>query len=86
MPQRMSATWKSNGCVSVKENSIKTCLALFKSYETIHLNVENDNPLRANGKEGTKTQFKRRTVHVPNLSAIWVDPIDKSKMVESYVN
>ena len=36
-------------------------------------------------KKGTKTQFKRRTVHVPNLIAIWVDPIDKSPMVESYV-
>ena len=37
------------------------------------------------GKKGTKTQFKRRTFHVPNLIAIWVDPIDKSPMVESYV-
>ena len=37
------------------------------------------------GKKGTKTQFKRRTFHVPNLIAIWVDPIDKSQMVDSYV-
>ena len=37
-------------------------------------------------KKGTKTQFKRRTVHFPNLSAIWVDPIDKSNKAESYVN
>ena len=38
------------------------------------------------GKKGTKTQFKRRTFHVPNLIAIWVDPIDKSSMVDdSYV-
>ena len=37
------------------------------------------------GKKGTKTQFKRRTFHVPNLIAIWVDPIDKSPMVESFV-
>ena len=37
------------------------------------------------GKKGTKTQFKRRTFHVANLIAIWVDPIDKSPMVESYV-
>ena len=37
------------------------------------------------GKKGTKTQFKRRTFHVPNLIAIWVDPIDKSPMVDSYV-
>ena len=35
------------------------------------------------GKKGTKTQFKSRTFHVPNLIAIWVDPIDKSPMVES---
>ena len=33
-------------------------------------------------KKGTKTQFKRRTFHVPNLIAIWVDPIDKSPMVD----
>ena len=36
-------------------------------------------------KKGTKTQFKRRTFHLPNLIAIWVDPIDKSPMVDSYV-
>ena len=52
MPQRLSATWKSNECVSVNENSTKTCLAPFKSYETIHKTVENDNSLRTNGKEG----------------------------------
>ena len=37
------------------------------------------------GKKGTKTQFKRRTFHVPNLIAIWVELIDKRSMVESYV-
>ena len=37
------------------------------------------------GKKGTKTQFKRRTFHVQNLLAIWVDPIDKSPRVDSYV-
>ena len=29
------------------------------------------------GKKETKTQFKLPTFHVPNLIAIWVDPIDK---------
>ena len=37
------------------------------------------------GKKGTKTQFKRRFFHVPNLIAIWVDLTDKRSMVESYV-
>ena len=37
------------------------------------------------GNKGSKTQFKRRTFHVPNLIAIWVDPIDKSPMVDSSV-
>ena len=37
------------------------------------------------GEKGIKTQFKRRTFHVPNLTAIWVDQIDKRSMVESYV-
>ena len=37
------------------------------------------------GKKGTQTQFKHPTFHVPNLIAIWVDTIDKSPMVESYV-
>ena len=37
------------------------------------------------GKKGTKTQFKRRTFHVPNLIAIWFELIDKRSMVESYI-
>ena len=37
------------------------------------------------GKKGTETQFKRPTFHVPNLIAIWVYPIDKSLIIESYV-
>ena len=37
------------------------------------------------GKKRAKAQLTRRTFDVPNLIAIWVDPIAKSPTVNSYV-